>query len=251
MKLLALFFTIFPLLASASVRLEFSATEKEYQQGSLVTGTLRINPENINQIKVQKFKGLTFGKSLYFYKIEPWLRTEGEQSFRSNVQVIFTNLPESNVLKETIDSLDLEINLNQVNILPTEASAQLIFGVFEIPSRPKIIFWALIGITLSAVLAGAYWGYKKYTQRQNRRSHKAKVFVEITTAHDYQSVVQLWLRKHEYLKTFPHMEEPFRKLESVLFKYQFKSSQTSQEKEEVLKAYQQFITEGQEGFRGN
>jgi hypothetical protein len=56
--------------------------------------------------------------------------------------------------------------------------------------------------------------------------------------------------KHDILKVFPDLGDEFKKLETVLFRYQFKPHRSKSEEEEVLVAYRKFIDSIKGGFDG-
>lgn len=234
--------------ASGDLQLQFS--QSEIKQGSLGNATLKVSAEVMEKVPLNKLVGKNFAESVYFHKISPFLRKEGSNSFESEVQVIFVKTPESQSVPDNLNGINLVLHWNQVQIIPTNPGEGLIFGNFTIPERFKWMFWLSILIGLLAIGFGVWGILKKINQKKKLKEIRLKIKNEIMSCSTYHDVVLVWQNKKFYCEKFPHLEDPFKKLEKTLFKYQFKPFQSEMEKDEVIKAYQVFVQEIEEGFRG-
>lgn len=248
MKKVLLLLLLLPLWALARVEVDLQFEKKEVKQGEIVLATVRTSPESMNQLNLQKLKGNSFAKTLFLYDFSPWLHSNGD--FSATAKIIFTEVPKETILKDTINGQEVELKLSPVNVIPTQAEQQLLFGTYEIPTPAEIMKWVILAIAVSLVGILGWKLKRKFTTQREIRLRKQKLIEEITSARDYEGVVDVWKKKYQYLTTFPQLETPFKNLEQVLFKYQFKPSQQASEKEEVFQAYQKFLAESQEGFRG-
>lgn len=235
-------------LANEGLRLDFS--QSEVKQGSLEPATLRVSAEIMGKVPLNKLAGKNFAESIYFHKMSPFLRKEGSTSFESEVQIIFVKIPESQRLIDNVNGTSLVLNWNQIKIIPTDPGEGLIFGNFTIPERFKWLFWLSIFFGIVAISLGVWGIYKRIKEKRKFKEVRLKIKNEIMSCSTYHDVVLIWQNKKFYCDKFPHLEGPFKKLETVLFKYQFKPSQSEKEKDEVIKAYQVFVREIEEGFRG-
>lgn len=234
----------------AAERLSLSLNSSEFRQGALVKGTLKLGPSQVN-IAVPKLKGQSFGETLYFHLVSPLLRKENSDSFESEVQVIFIKVPESTSLSGKIGNDEVVIEWNPVTIIPVETPEKMLWAEFTAPDYIVRNWYWLLLIPVLALLA--FFGIRvsnKMTKRGKLREKRRLLAEEFKNCRSYDDVVGLWKRKQSYLKEFPVLEEPFRKFETVLFKYQFKQTQTEDEKAIVLKAYQDLLMESEGGLRG-
>jgi hypothetical protein len=245
-----LFFLIFVPVAGFAVEAELVFPQNEIKQGTIADAVLQVTPENMSSIQVSKLRGASFAKTIYFYQVSPWIHENGSGSFNSHARIIFLDIPQGQALKDSVAGVEVELKLGKVNVIPTEPLDQLKFADFTIPSPIKILKWALGGLLIVALIFAGWFGYRKYSLKKSEKLRKLKLKEEISSAQDYAGVVEIWKQKHKYLKTFPQLEKPFRELELVLFKYQFKPSQLPSEKDEIVQAYKRFVTESQEGLRG-
>lgn len=250
MKIFVLFLSLMPLLGWSAIPVDLSSVKNEVKQGDIVSVTLKVPAESVSELNLQKLRGVTFAKMIYFYELSSWIHQNGDPNMSASAKVIFINVPDTNILKDTVNNQELEVRLGDIKVAPTEASQELIFGVFEIPARKQIFKWFLI-ISAIFCISGVGWIiYQRVSAKRKRKQELEKLKAEICSAQDYEGVVTIWQKKRKYLASFPHLEVPFQKMETVLFKYQFKPRQENFEKEEVVKAYQNFVNESQEGFRG-
>lgn len=242
-----LIFFVSPLFA-ANLRLEIGS--QEIRQGALVKGVLTVDPSLVN-VPVPKLKGTSFAETIYFHQLSPLLKKEGSPGFESEVQVIFIKVPEGNSVSGKIENDDVTIEWNPIRIIPVEAAEKMLWADFTAPdffSRSWAWLW-----TIPLFILVAFLGYRishKLKHKKLLRERRRKLAEEIQACKSYDDVVTLWKKKHAYLTEFPQLEEPFRKFEAVLFRYQFKPVQTSLEKDTVLSAYRDLLKESEGGLRG-
>lgn len=193
-------------------------------------------------------KGKTLGKSLYLFSVSPFMGKQGQLA--SDVKVIFTQVPVSNNVTETINNEEITISWANIQIIPTESSKSFLFGDFEIPSRLVIIPWfvGIIGLGLLALIILRI--RSMLNLKTSIKTRKLKLKEEITSSTTYDDVVLMWRQKSRYLNEFPQLETHFKTLEVVLFKYQFKPQRTEQEVNAVMDAYQTFKSSVQGDLNG-
>jgi hypothetical protein len=245
---LLILFCSFEAFAVAKVNLKF--LDAKVKQGSLVDAVIGLNSETTQKIQYNQLKGQTLGGSFYIYHAKPLMTKGGWDSLESEAKVIVVKIPENKPLLHKLQDKEFEVSWDSVEFIPTETPKEMIFGQFEIPSRSQIIKWFLIILGIAAVVGLGYFIFNKLQGKKNLRKKRAGIKSEVTSATDYSHVVSLWQKKAYYLSEFPHLEEPFKKLELVLFKYQFKQSQSEAEKTEVMNAYREFVNDSQGGFSG-
>lgn len=248
-KFLVLFFSILPAFSASELKL--SITEPTVQQGEILNVLLQAKAQDLKGFELQKLKEERFADTLYFLKISPWMRKDGNEYLEAEARVVFTQIPKVNQLSDKIDESDVTIIWNKVEIIPTEASQDLIFGSFEIPPRQQVLFWILLTIAALIPIGATVWFIlKKSKMRRMEKARIAQKKAEVLNCSSYEDIVQLWKNKHEYLQLFPHVAEPFLKLESVLNKHQFKPTQSNEDKKEILESYRKFSRSIEGGFLG-
>jgi hypothetical protein len=223
--------------AWSKVSLELKLDSNSIKQGQIGTGSLVVQSTDGNA-GLSGLKGKTLGKSLYLFNVSPFMGKQGQLA--SDVKVIFTQVPASNSVTETINNEEISISWSNIQVVPTESSKSFLFGDFEIPSRLVIFPWiaGIIGLGFLALIViriRSMLNLKKST-----KNRKLKLKDEITNSSNYDDVVLMWRQKSRYLNEFPQLENHFKTLEVVLFKYQFKPQRTEQEVNAVMDAYQTF-----------
>lgn len=234
--------------ANATLRLEFP--KSTVSTGEIVTVQLSLDPLSAQALPVQSLKGETLGDLLYVQSVGPLLRKDGEQEFTAQAEIVFIKSPEGNEIKFLLKGQPIRIHWNNVRIESNEVPRDYILSDFTIPTPRNIIFWLLI---LSAVVlfAKGILMLRGFLDRKNRlRNEKKMLRDSVVRCKTYEEVVELWRNKSRPIKMFPHLDEPFKRLELVLFKVQFKPFQTSQERDQVLDAYRRFVKEVEGGFNG-
>lgn len=230
------------------LRLDFP--ENEIKQGALVHARLLVTAGAVN-LPLQKLKGQTIAETLYIQQLSPLLRKDGAAEFEAEAKVIFISIPQTNILPGKIGDTDIAFTWGAVTVTPTEVPKEMLWADFTAPDVLYRNWQWLILIALFLLLPyPAYLVWKKRSFKSREKKRKLALISEIKSCRTYDEVVALWKKKHTYLPTFPHLEGPFIELEKVLFKVQFKPSQSEQEKSQVMDAYQKFLTETEGGFRG-
>lgn len=237
MNKLLLFFILFSIPAWSKVNLELRLNSPSVKQGQIALGSLVVKSTDGNA-GLSGLKGQTLGKTLYLYNVAPFMGKQGQ--LVSEVKVIFAQMPQSQMVSETINNEEVTISWSGIEVSPTEESKSFIFGDFEIPSRLVMFPWimAVLGIgLLSLVIIRVRLLLRN---KSSIKTKKLKLRDEIINCSSYDDVVLMWRQKKRYLDEFPMLEQHFKTLEVVLFKYQFKSQRTEREVEAVLEAYQGF-----------
>lgn len=246
--LLSLLILLFSTVASAVVELQFPSSK--IKQGSLESVIMRVDPSTAQSFELQKVRGQTIGETLYVYSVSPLMRKEGGDDFEAEARVVFIKVPETPFLGYKTPAGEIVFSWKDLEVIPTEGAKELIFGEFEIPPRKKVLLWG--GILLVLIIAGlaGFRIWKVFQKRKQVRLQKLAVKNDISSVNDYQNVVRVWQNKRNFIREFPHLEQPFKNLEQTLFKYQFKQSQTDTEKNEVMSAWKKFVEETRGGFDG-
>lgn len=236
------------LFADANLRLDFPVDT--ITTGELVQVQLVVDSASVQSFPVQSLKGKTVGEVFYFQSMSPLIKRTGEDNFSADAEIVFTRAPESNEVVTEFEGQKLKFFWNNVRINSLEVPKDYVLGDFVIPSPKKIMLW-LISFAGLILLFWGGWSFKKRRdkklQSQNELKHLKQI---ILSGKSYDDVVALWQQKKLIISKFPHTEEPFAKLEVVLFKYQFKPSQTAFEQSQVLESYRGFVRDVEGGFRG-
>lgn len=241
---------LFSLSVHASVAMHLDFHSPKVKQGHIESATIKLDETAIQNVELQKLVGSSWGDSIYLYSVGPLLRKNGEANYQSEAKVIFLKSSVEQPLIHKINENEIQITWSNVEVIPTEAPKELIFGQFEIPSRKKIVIW-LSGLLFALLGTIAVLKYRKTVQNKKyQRKKKIELKNKVISATEYSQVVQIWQEKATILKVFPQLSEPFKTLETVLFKYQFKPSQMESEKAEVMTAYRTFVEQVQGGFDG-
>lgn len=232
----------------AAARMQLDLSSAVVRQGSLINAVVRLDGGSVQQIELQKLKGVSLAETIYIYQVSPLIRSG--DNFEADAKIIFLKVPESKPVVHKTGQNEISISWSDVEVQPTEAPESFLFGQFEIPGKKRIL--EILGALLVLGLIG--FGISRFIQTNKKkkalRQIKAALKDKVMSAREYQDVVSLWSQKALLLKEFPHLSEPFKELETVLFKYQFKQSQNEIEKAEVMKSYRDFMTKVQGGFNG-
>lgn len=248
---LLLFSLFLPLLATAEVALKLVLPIQEVRQGALVNGRLEGDPKNLSTLPLQKLKSSKFKDIIYFNEVGPLLHADGDTTLSVPVGLIFIGKPDGQSLVGELGGTKVRIDLGSLQIIPTEIPSELIFGTFTIPARSRVLYW--LGGLFLAILVITPLGLKQYKKWQTKKNHSLylrQLRSELESANTYEEIVNVWKRKRTFVDNFPHIHDPFLKLEQVLFKYQFKPTQTEDEQNQVVNSYQEFKAAISGGFHG-
>lgn len=223
--------------ALANVQMDLYVLNDQPKQGEILSARLVIK-EARGQTALTGLKGKNFQKTLYLLSLSPFVVKSGY--LESDAKVIFLKVPESNSAKETINGQDVLINWGEINLVATEAAESFLLGEFDIPKKMRLFLWFAVGLLVLVLSAVSYRIFLKIKMKKVLLKRKKELRSEMLNCQTYEDVVLMWKNKLRYLSTFPHLENSFKNLEKVLFKYQFKPFQTSDEKSEVMRAFEQF-----------
>lgn len=241
--------TSLPVFSASDLKLVFDMPQ--VKQGELVNATLLVPMNQMQDLNVSKFEGQSLAETIYFMKVSPVVKKEGSEDLESEVKIIFTKVPETNGLTGKVNNSDIRLAWNKVEIEATEGAQELLFGNFEIPKKSKLVLWSLLSVLILVILILLIRIFiKKLQQKKNHKEQMERRRNELLGCRDYDDVVKLWQDRQEYFTLFPHIVEPFKKLEKELYKHQFKPKQTEQEKIEIMDAYRTFKRSIEGGFIG-
>jgi hypothetical protein len=250
-KLYILFLILFSsYLSAATVKLELRFAENKIKQGDVVSVTMVFDGTASQRLPLNKLVGETLGGHFYITSAKPFITKDNWNALESEASLIIVKVPETKPLSFRLGENDVMVSWNDVEFIPTEVPKEFFYGNFEIPSRAQILKWFLIFLGLLCLSYGGLKGKKHFEKKKALALRKRKLKDEIMSASEYSAVVDIWRNKAAILKEFPKLDSPFKELESVLFKYQFKPQQTEQEKSQVMSAYRDFINKSQGGFDG-
>lgn len=238
---------LFSFSALANVQMELSLSNNYPKQGEIVTARLIIK-ETQGQSSLQGLKGKNFEKTLYLLSLSPFILKNG--NLESEVKIIFLKIPQTTFVRETLNGQDVMISWGDITVSGTEEAESFLLGDFDIPKKKKFFVWIMSGFLFLLVVLGTLWITRKNKKKKVIRLKKLALKEELVSCHSYEEVVSIWKKKLTYLSVFPQFENNFKNLEQVLFKYQFKPSQTEKEKSEVMEAYKQFRSEIMGGEHG-
>lgn len=236
------------LFASTKVRIDFH--DKRFQQGSIQQAEIILDETFVQKIEVQKLTSKILGETLYLHEVGPILKTGDSPSFKAKAQVVFVKIPQSDSVSYKLGSEEIVFSWSAVDIIPLEASEGFVFEDFEISKRFKKYYWfflLLVGVPLAYIF---FRFNKKLELKKKVKQEKEAVLKRLLATNQYEEIVKLWVNKNEIYKTYPELNEFFKDVEKVLFLYQFKPTQSQNEKDHVVKVYQEMITKFQGSLRG-
>ena len=248
MKAMVIFILL--LSAVAQAQIEFTFQKAQVKQGSIERAVIRIAPETMQKISLGKLKGATLGESIYLYDVDALSRRAGAEVFEAEAKVIFVKVPTGSEVTDKSFGFGLPVRWSPLTITPTQEGQSLIFSNFDIPERSRTL--ALTGILLCLLLlgVGVFLFSKKLDRKRALKQNKLRLKTELLSAKSFEDLVVLWKNKSKYLDEFPQITEPFAHFETVLFKYQFKPTQTEREQADALDAYSTFVRNVEGGFDG-
>ena len=226
----------------ASTNMELKIDSPEVQQGEIVSARLSFRADSEGVMPNLSLKDKKFANTVYFLSLKPFVGKEGQGYFEAEAKVIFIKIPVTAILVEKIGTSDISINLGSVNVKQTQSEG-FKFSDFDIPRQINYFFTALGLFLLGVVIFFVRHLILKANRKKELQERRKKIKEELLQADNYDAVVELWKKKANFLSMFPIIEKDFHKLETVLFKYQFKANQAEHEKQVVLEAYQKFKEE--------
>lgn len=237
MKILFILLSLLSLNGWSKVNLEIVLNANKIKQGEIASGKMIVN-QSEGQTALSGLNGLNLDETIYLLNVSPFIGKNGV--FEAQVKVIFLKVPESSAIKKEINGEEVTFQWSPLKVIPTEEPKSFLFGEFEIPDRAKYVTW-LIGISSSAALLLLILLILRFVKKKKGlKDSRKKMLTEIASCQTYEDIVMMWRKKQHYLLFFPELSNDFKSFENVLFKYQFKPSQTESEVEEVSKAYDEF-----------
>jgi hypothetical protein len=230
--------------------MQIAFPSSEVRQGSIIHAKLFVSHDSLN-LPLQELKGEIVSETLYFQQLSPLFKKERSPDYVSDVQVIFIKVPEASTLRLKIGEEVVELGLNNIQVIPVETPEKLLWADFTAPDLFQVqLIWVwvvLLGLLISVF--GIY-AWKKISVRNTEKARKRRLIDEFKSCQSYDEIVSMWKKKRTYTKEFPHLAAAFLPFEEVLFRYQFKPSQSEKEKSEVLNAYRMLLDQAEGGFRG-
>jgi hypothetical protein len=236
--------------AFAQVKVHLHFKDSQVTQGAIAPATVLMGALDIQSFSLIKAKGTSLGEIFYLYQVSPFLRSAGSEAYEAQADIIITKALPPSPLKFQLQGQNVELSWDPIEFKAIEAPKGFIFENFEIPTPLDLAKYALILLVLSL---GGIYGYRFWQTLQKKKALKLKRSEEkkkLLGATDYGLVVSLWKNKAHFLNIFPEIESDFKKLEDVLFKFQFKQTQTAPEMEQVMAAYRSFTQSVSEVLRG-
>lgn len=240
-----LIFCLFIQTAFGKVVLEMKPDVSMVSQGEIFNARLIVSEGSVPNFTL---RGKTIGKSLYILSIEPFMAKTGA-GLEAQSRLIFTQIPPSSSVSETISGEEINVNWNKMEIKPTEAQSFLL-GNFEIPRSLRlfpVLLWILGIIGLFTII---FYFYSRWKKKRNHLKRQKDLRDQLLAATSYDEVVELWKQKHAHLALFPNLDLAYKELEKTLFKYQFKPSRSMLELEQVMDAYERFKSDVVRGTDG-
>ncbi len=227
----------------AKTTLELSTLIPEVKQGSIIDCELSIK-ESEGKSTLSGLAGRDFAKTIYVISLDPFVQKNG--TLVSNARVVFEKVPTSDL----IEGNDISIILKKIKVLPAKPAQSFLFGDFEVSGQVSVLKWLVIS-TLVMILGLIFLKWRnKYLIKKKSKQKKLGLKEQLLKPSNYDEIVAAWKNKHIYLDEFPELEPAFKKLEAILFKYQFKSQRNEFEVTQILIAYDQFRNDVREVLNG-
>ncbi len=227
-------FVFFVICSTALAGIDLKFSKEKVKQGSIQKVQVIMDEDLKRDIDIKELEGKSIQDTLYVQSVEK----AGAKTF---FVVIFTKVPEKLPLAVKVGSVETTLGWNNITIEPIEIPNGFLFGDFTIKDP---LSYFLIGVCLLVFLIILIFARKFTKKLKTKRAIKARrreLLDSLFLAKNFEEVVSVWQKKHVILDQFPHLTEPFKSLEIILFKYQFKPFQTLEEQQEVLNAYRLFL----------
>lgn len=157
---------------------------------------------------------------------------------QERIEMVFVKPLTTNTIK--LNDVDYLI-WNPVEIVKVDESAniQLFDQSFELKSYLGWVY--LIGFLICVIIF--LWVYfvrlrHAWAKKKARKHLKTQLFM---ASQDIHGITQVWKGKNIFLEAFPFIEEEFNKFEVTFYLHAFKPKVTEEEKNEMLKAYDQML----------
>jgi hypothetical protein len=239
-----LVFFLFSGIVWGETQLELLPEQSVVNQGEIFTANLALRK---GSPPTHSLRGKTFNDTLYIISIDPFIKTASD--LQASARVVFVKTTDGSSVTEGVGNEALQIMWKNLQINPTQSDN---FGLstFDIPHPSRIVPWILGILGISVLFILALIPIRKFRSRQRQRAFLRTCRDELLGASKYDEVVEIWKKKSHYLQCFPTLDGAFKKLEEVLFKFQFKPSRSPAEISLVMKAYEEFREKVREGTHG-
>ena len=239
MKLFSIILLLISFNIWSKVDLNLVLPTDRVNQGEIVQGKIVLG-QSEGQVALNGLNGLNIQKTIYLISVSPFIGKDG--NYEAEAKVIFLKSPESAVLQETVNGEEIHIRWTTVEIIPTEEPKSFLLGNFNVPIKKSFTAWIIGGVLSLAFILLTLFLIRLRKKKQVIKVKKIKLKNELMNNETYTEIVAMWRQKQIFLEAFPGIAEEFKEFEKVLFKYQFKKTQSESEVEEVILAYKSFCS---------
>lgn len=216
--------------------------EKNIKQGSFVDGYFSF----LNEVEEDK-KNINFLIGKYFdgalYVVEIALKDNDEKSKKWRGTVIFTT--PLKLSDHTFNYEDknqkLSLLVKNLKVVETSHDGKMSFADFEVKQKNKFnwkkIFIFLFGIIIFITL---FYVVRRWRMNKRFNDQKIKYFQSVLAIDQYEKVIDFSSNKKDFLDQFPEHISTFKVFEKKLYQYQFKKTQSEDEKKEIIIAFKKF-----------
>lgn len=237
---LTLFLVVFNSFAVEEIRIHFP--EKKIKQGRIEKVEIIFNETNETINNLQKLKSRKIGESLYLQSTGPIIKKDGSAEYVSEAKIIVISKPKSNEAKIDFEGKGVVFKWNDIDLELVEIPNKFINFDFTVPGKSKLWIWIISALSLGVAAFAAIKIKNKTSAKQLEKRRKQELNNLLLNVSTFEDVVNVWKNKSVILRTYPVLEDPFKDLEEILFKYQFKKNQTDKEREITLSAYNDFVS---------
>lgn len=210
------------------------------RQGKIEKVELSFSQDLAQKIEMQKMKGQKLGDTFYLYSLGPIMRKSGDENLSSTAKMIVIAEPKGSELLAKINDQEVLLKWNQLDFEKVETPKDFLTAEFSIPGRTNFLLFGVIFSVLLLSAWGVFYLRRRSLLKNKQKNERDRLIALVLNATNYDEIVDVWKNKLTVTKVFPGMDEVYKDLELVLFKYQFKSEQSASEKAEVSSAYKEF-----------
>lgn len=236
----------FSALGSEEITIQFP--QKKVKQGKIEKVELRFGENFDLANKLQKLKSHRIGDAFYIQSIGPAIKKEGE--FSAESKLIAIAAPKVSHAAMTIDGKEVVFKWEQIEVELIEVPKTFISADLFIPKKMNYGYLALILLLLGVFIRATFFLKKRSAIKKAEKRRKQEISDLLFNVSSYEEVVNVWQKKNLILSVYPFLEDPFKELEEVLFKYQFKRNQSEREMESALNAYREFTSKARGVIHG-
>ncbi len=241
---------LFPNICFSSGEIHFELIGDTVIQGSLIKTKFKFQQTLGDGFQIGNLEGVTLDDTVYINELLPVNGDPDGNIINGEASIIFIKVPVKSNIEHKMGSFQINASWTEIEFIPTDTPKELLFGEFNVPDSKRLILWVLLGAGILVFFGVILIFWKKWKKLKFKKIKKINLKNSLLSPNSYDEVVQIWEMKHDILKVFPFLEDEFKKLEKVLFKYQFKPKRTNSEEDEVLVEYRKFIDSIKGGFDG-